>query len=183
MIIDLAFVVMLLIAVVKGLQKGLIIGVFSLLAFIVGLAAAMKLSSLAAGYLDDTTNLSARWLPVISFIAVFLIVVVLVNIGARLLEKTAEAMMLGAVNKIGGIFFYLFLETIIFSVLLFFFVQMHWLSDESIATSKVYKWVEPVGPWVINGIGKVFPMFKDLFHQLQEFFQGVADKASKAKTA
>jgi membrane protein required for colicin V production len=183
MIIDLAFLAMLVFAIIKGLQKGLIIGIFSLIAFIAGLAAALKLSSVVASYLDDSTNISTKWLPVLSFILVFVLVVALVNLGARLLEKTAEAMMLGFANKIGGIFFYLFLETIIFSVILFFFVQLKWVSDETIASSKVYPYVQPIGPWVIDGIGKVFPMFQDLFKDLQDFFEGVADKAAERKSA
>jgi membrane protein required for colicin V production len=182
MIIDLAFLAMLLFAIIKGLRNGLIIGIFSLIAFVVGLAAAMKLSSVVASYLHESTTISTKWLPVLSFILVFILVAALVNLGARLLEKTAEAMMLGAVNRIGGIFFYLFLETIIFSVVLFFFVQLKWVSDDTIASSKVYPYVQPIGPWVINGIGKIFPMFQDLFKDLQQFFEGVAEKASDGKS-
>ena len=183
MVIDLAFLVMLLFAIIKGLQKGLIIGIFSLIAFIVGLAAALKLSSVVASYLDESTTISSKWLPVISFILVFVLVVALVSLGGRLLEKTAEAMMLGPANKIGGIFFYLFLETIIFSVILFFVVQLKWVSDETIATSKVYPYVQPIGPWVIDGIGKFIPTFQDLFKDLQDFFEGVADRAADGKSA
>jgi membrane protein required for colicin V production len=182
MIIDLAYLAMLLFAIIRGLQKGLIIGIFSLIAFVVGLTAAMKLSSVVASYLHDSTHISSKWLPFLSFILVFFLVVALVNLGARLLEKTAEAMMLGAVNKIGGIFFYLFLETIIFSIILFFFVQLKWVSDETIASSKVFPYVQPIGPWVINGIGKVFPMFQDLFKDLQQFFERLAEKASEGKS-
>jgi len=183
MIIDLAFLVMLLFAIIKGLQKGLIIGLFSLIAFIVGLAAALKLSSVVASYLSNSTTISSKWLPVISFILVFILVVALVNLGARLLEKTAEIMMLGAVNKIGGIIFYLFLETLIFSVILFFFVQLKWVSNSTIMSSKVYPYVQPIGPWVINGIGSVFPMFEGLFKDLQQFFEGLSEKASWQKSA
>jgi len=183
MIIDLAFLVMLLFAIIKGLQKGLIIGLFSLIAFIIGLAAALKLSSVVASYLENSTTISSKWLPVISFILVFILVVALVNLGARLLEKTVEAMMLGAVNKIGGIIFYLFLETVIFSVILFFFVQLKWVSNSTIASSKVYPYVQPIGPWVINGIGSVFPMFEGLFKDLQLFFEGLSEKASWQKSA
>ena len=91
-------------------------------------------------------------------------------------------MMLGPANKIGGIFFYLFLETIIFSVILFFFVQLKWVSNDTISSSKVYAYVQPIGPWVINGIGQIFPMFQDLFKELQDFFEGVAEKAADGKS-
>ena len=39
--IDIAFAIILIIACIKGYQKGLIIAVFSIIAFIIGLAAAL----------------------------------------------------------------------------------------------------------------------------------------------
>ena len=74
MIIDFIFAVLIVLAVIKGFQKGLIVAVFSLLAFIVGLAAAMKLSAVVAGYLGQSIKVSEQWLPGIAFFIVFIIV-------------------------------------------------------------------------------------------------------------
>ncbi|MFZ1856027.1 MAG: CvpA family protein, partial [Chitinophagaceae bacterium] len=51
MLIDLIFAVILVLAILKGYQRGLVIGLFSLVAVIIGLAAAMKLSTVVAGYI------------------------------------------------------------------------------------------------------------------------------------
>ncbi len=53
MIIDIAFALLMVLAIFKGLRKGLILGIFSLLAFLIGLAAALKLSAVVAVYLND----------------------------------------------------------------------------------------------------------------------------------
>lgn len=82
MIIDVVVAAILLMAIVKGYQRGLIIALFSVLAFIAGIAAALKLSSTVAVWLGQSTNLGARWLPFVSFCIVFLGVVVLVRLGA-----------------------------------------------------------------------------------------------------
>ncbi|HMW27400.1 MAG TPA: CvpA family protein, partial [Ferruginibacter sp.] len=66
MLIDLAFGVLMLLAIFKGYQKGFVIAVFSLLAFIIGLAAALKLSTVVAAYLHDSTSISVRWLPLVA---------------------------------------------------------------------------------------------------------------------
>ena len=79
MLIDVVFLLLLLMAFVKGLRKGFIIAVFSLVGFILGLAVAVKLSAVAAGYIGRAVNVSERWLPLIAFIAVFIAVVILVN--------------------------------------------------------------------------------------------------------
>src|SRR5256885_793509 len=84
----------------KGLRKGLIIAVFSLLGFFIGLTAALKLSSVVADYIGTITNITQRWLPFIAFILVFIIVVFLVRLGAKMLEKVLQIAMLGWLNKL-----------------------------------------------------------------------------------
>src|SRR5688572_5269635 len=103
MIIDLFIAVLLVLAIIKGFSRGLIVGLFSLVAVIIGLAAALKLSAVVAGYIGNTVKVSENWLPVISFIVVFLIVILLVRLGAKAIEKTVELALLGWVNKLGGI--------------------------------------------------------------------------------
>lgn len=172
--IDIIYLIVILIAVVKGIRRGFIIAVFSVVGLIIGLAAAMKLSAAAAVYLTDSVSISSKWLPFISFILVFLLAVLLVRLAANLLQKTVEIALLGWLNRLAGAIAYALLYTIVFSILLFFAEQLNLLKEESIAGSKVYSWVKPVGPYVINGIGNVFPFFQNMFHELQEFFEKVS---------
>lgn len=163
-------------AVFKGLSKGFIVAVFSVLAFIIGLAAAMKLSTVVAGYLGSSTNISAKWLPFISFLAVFLLVVMLVRLVAKLIEKSVEFALLGWLNRFLGIVLYAALYITIFSILLFYAVQMNLLKAETILASRTYSFIEPWGPYAINGLGAVIPWFKDMFEELKQFFAGVSEK-------
>lgn len=165
-----------LIAIFKGFSKGLILGIFSLLAFIIGLAAALKLSAIVAHHLETSTGSTAKWLPVLSFMLVFIVVVVVVNLGARIIKKTISLAMLGWLDKIGGIVLYVILYTIIFSVILFFAEKIFLVKPETIAASSVHDYVLPWGPKVINNLGKIIPVFKDLFTQLQSFFENIGHK-------
>ena len=99
MMIDIIALVILLLAIFTGFRKGLIIAVFSFLAFFVGLAAALKLSTVAAAYLGRNVNISERWLPVLAFFAVFVIVVLLVRLGARLLNRTTRRVALTEIGR------------------------------------------------------------------------------------
>jgi membrane protein required for colicin V production len=178
MFIDIVFAIMLVMACIKGYSKGLIIALFSVLAFIVGLAAAMKLSTVAADYLKSNLNIGAQWLPFLSFILVFLAVVLLVRWGAKLIEKTVSFAMLGWVNKIGGIALYVALYTIILSIILFYAQKINLVNAETIASSKTYGFIQPWGPKAIDGLGVVLPWFKNMFGELQQFFDGVKTKVS-----
>ncbi len=174
--IDIIFAIIIIIAIVKGYQKGLIIALFSIIALIAGLAAATKLSAIMAMYLQHNTTVASNWLPVISFALVFFLVVFLVHLGGKLIEKTFEMALLGWANRIGGILLYVILYTIIYSVCLFYSEKMNVFEKATIEGSQSYSFVAPLGPKVINGLGKLLPLFKDTFSQLEAFFDGVANK-------
>ncbi len=176
MIIDIAYLFVMIIAVFKGLSKGFIVGIFSLLAFIIGLAAALKLSAVVAVYLQNHVTSSSRWLPVLSFAIVFIIVVMLVSFGAKLLKKVVDIALLGWLDRLGGIALYFIIYTIIFSVVLFFAEKIFLIKLDVINASAVYKYVAPWGPYVINNLGKIIPLFKDMFAQLENFFGAFAKK-------
>ena len=119
MLIDITFAFLMLVAAIKGLRKGLILGIFSAIGFIIGLAAALKLSAVVATYLGKNVISATKWLPFISFFLVFMIVVFLVGLGARFIRKTIDLAMLGWIDRLGGMVLYLIIYTIIGSVLLF----------------------------------------------------------------
>lgn len=172
MIIDIIFLVLMGLAIFKGGSKGLIVALFSILGFIVGLAAALKLSAVVASKIAPGSN--APWLPFLSFLIVFVAAMLLVRMGAKILEKSVEFVMLGWLNKLGGIVFYVLLYAIISSIFLFYLTQLHIISAETTTASYFYPYLKPLGPLVIEGLGKVIPWFKDMFATLQDFFGKLA---------
>ena len=174
--IDIIFAILILIAIFKGYRKGLIIALFSIAAFIVGIAAALKLSAAVATYLQNSINVSAKWLPFISFMLVFLVVAFLVNLGAKLIEKSFEMALLGWVNRIGGILLFIILYMIILSVFLFYAEKIHLFDAATIQSSRTFPYIKPWGPKVINGFGKIIPVFKDMFTQLETYFESLSTK-------
>ena len=176
MIIDAFFSILLILACLKGYQKGLIVALFSMVAFIAGLAAALKLSALVAAKISTSGTVSAKWLPVISFALVFLIVVLLVHLGAKMLQKSVEMVMLGWVNRLGGMIFYALLYSIVLSIFLFYAAQLHLIKNDTIAASLCYPFIKPLGPGIIDKLGIIIPFFKDMFSQLQHFFDTVSNK-------
>ncbi|MES2429984.1 MAG: CvpA family protein [Bacteroidota bacterium] len=176
--IDIVFAILMVVAIIKGYQKGLIIALFSVVGFIIGIAAAVKLSAAVAVYLQDHSATPARWLPILSFTIVFIIVVLLVRIGAKLIEKTFQMVMLGWVNRIGGIILYMILYTIFLSIFLFYAAKINLISQSTIQSSQTYPYIAPWAPKVIDQFGKFIPIFKDMFTELESFFSSVSNKIS-----
>lgn len=174
--IDIIYAIIIVIAIFKGYRKGLIIAIFSIVAFIVGLAAALKLSATVAAYLQNSVSISGKWLPFLSFAMVFGLVAVLVGMGGKLIEKTFEMALLGWANRIGGILLFVILYTIIFSIFLFYAEKIHLFEEATIQSSKVFPFIKPWGPKVINAFGTILPIFKDMFTQLSNYFESLSPK-------
>ena len=178
MLIDFTFAALLILAIIKGYQKGFIIAIFSIIAFIIGLAAALKLSTAVAGYLKDSISVSAKWLPFIAFALVFFVVIILVRLGAKLIEKTFQAVMLGWLNRIGGILLYAVLYLIILSIFIFYAEKLQLLQQAAIESSQTYHFIQPWGHKVMDNFGRLIPVFKDMFTELGDFFNSLSNKIS-----
>jgi membrane protein required for colicin V production len=180
MILDIIVAIILIFAVIKGYRQGLIVALFSVVAFIIGLAAALKLSVVVAGYIGQAVKISDKWLPIISFAIVFLIVVLLVRLGARFIQKTVEFAMLGWLNRLSGILLYAGLYILIFSILIFYADQLGFIKPETKNESVTYAYIQPWGPKLMEGLGKIIPIFKGMFNDLEDFFDGVSKQVPPA---
>lgn len=179
--IDIFVLVLLAIAVFKGWQKGLVVGLFSLLAIVIGAAAALKLSGIAGVYMTDAFPNLAKWIPFLSFILVFVLVVIAVRLIAKFIEETLEWSMLGWLNKMGGIFFFVILYMLVASIALFYLNKLGLVSDTAKDASLTYSILAPLAPTIMDGLGKLIPIFKDLFGELEKAFESLAESAHNAK--
>lgn len=177
MAIDIIFLILMILAVFKGMSRGFIFAVFSLLAFVIGLAAALKLSATVARYLHSQTSINGYWLPVLSFAIVFISVALIIRWAAALVKKTVRLAFLGWADTLAGIVLYAVIYLMVFSVILFFANRVHLVTPQLRAASKTYFFIEPFGPRVISFVGKFLPFFSHMFSDLTRFFEGVSKKA------
>jgi len=180
MLLDIIFALVVILAMIRGYQRGLIVGVFSFIALFIGLAAAIKLSTVVAARLSDSDKVSEQWLPLLAFALVFLVVVLIVHLIARVIEKSIQFAMLGWVNRLGGMIFYIALYVTVFSVVLFYLEQMKFIRPATIERSVTYFFVQPWGPRAINSFAALVPTFENMFHDLQDFFGNLGQRMAQA---
>lgn len=168
--IDIILIALFGLAIFKGLSKGAVGAVFSILGWLVGLAAALKLSVVVAHWLESQAHLDARWVPFLAFLVVFVGAMMLVRMVAGVLEKTLEMAWLGWANKLIGVVCYLVLYGMGISIVLFYLQQLVWVKPETIANSKFWPWLAPFGPTAIDGLGQMIPWFSHMFEELKDFF-------------
>jgi len=174
MAIDIIFAILLLMAIFKGLQRGMLVALFSVFAFVAGLAAAIKFSAFVSVYLRDDLHMTSRWVPVLGFLLIFLAVVLVVRWLADLVEMAIDFGLMEWLNKLGGATLYVLLYISIYSVLLFYATQSGIIGRHTIQASRTYGFIEPWGPAVMNEVGRLIPFFRDMFGQLEAFFGGLA---------
>lgn len=174
MIIDIIFALLIVLAIIKGVRKGLVLAVFSFIAIIIGLAAALKLSATVAVWLQHNTNIGMQWLPLLSFVIIMVAVALLVRWCASLIEVGLDLVLMGWLNKIGGVLLYVMLYITILSVCLFYAQQMNLLQAQTFQESRSYWFIAPWGPKAIDALAVVIPFFRNMFGELQQFFGSLA---------
>lgn len=105
-VIDIVILIILVIAFVRGVIKGLFVEIAGILALILGIYAAINYSYKIAFYVKQIiVDWSDQTYRVIAFVLTFLLVVLLVIFIGKLLTKLADITALGLVNKLlGGVF-------------------------------------------------------------------------------
>lgn len=176
MTIDVLFIVFLLLAIFRGLRHGFIIAVVSTAAWMIGIAAAIKLSAVVAAYGKTHMHLPPRWLPVLAFLLVFLVVIIGLRAIAKLIERAVDLAMMGWLNKVMGVLLYAFLFITTLSVLLFYAVQLHLIAPRTLTASVTYPYIQPWGRVTIDEFGKFVPWFEGMFTQLEDFFGQIGQR-------
>lgn len=172
MAIDVIYLILLGLFMIRGYNKGVVVALFSFIAIILGVMGALKLSGSVSRLLFS----DSQWAPFLTYIIVFVLIVWLVRLGARMIEKTFEAVALGFVNKLSGALLYGLLVTFVFSSLLWLLNQMGLIKPETQAQSKVYALIEPFAPHLFSLIGRLFPFAQTVFQDLEHFFDRINDK-------
>ena len=176
MILDVIGIILIVLFFIRGYMKGFILAAFSVLAILLGIICALKLSQAFAAWMLAKGYVSSGWVQVVSYIAMFVAVVIVVNLLGRLLQKAVEGLMLGFINKLIGGVLYAFLGIILWSSLLWIGNKMSIITPQTIAASKTFSWLSQVAPWFFQQAGHLLPFVKDTFSKLDHFFDSVNQK-------
>jgi membrane protein required for colicin V production len=169
MIIDVIYLILLILFLVRGYRKGIVVALFAVISIIIGIFCALKFSGLIAGWLFKDAKGSA-WIPFFSYIIVFVLTVWLIRLGANAIGKLMDAVFIGWLNRLAGAILYAFLITLIFSTFLWFVNGIGIIKASTVADSRSYSFLVKFAPEVFSMIGKLLPFMKDCFHDLSVVF-------------
>ncbi len=176
MALDVTGLIIILLFFIRGYTRGLIVAAFSVIAILLGILCALKLSQSFAAWLLLKGYMTSAWAPMLSYIILFVGVVILVRLIAKMLQSAVEGMMLGTVNKLAGGALYALLGAVVWSSILWIGGRMNMFSPDLIAASVSYSWLSRLAPCFFEFAGHLLPFAKDVFSNLQQFFDQINKK-------
>jgi membrane protein required for colicin V production len=150
--IDLIILLVFAWAAFRGFTKGLVVMVAAFIALIIGIWGAVKFSGIVAGWLVNTMNVSSPYMHLVSFTVTFLGIVIVINIAAFLLSRLLDAIALGFINRLLGVFFGILKMALLLSVLFLIInainARYEFLPEEEVENSRLYNPVAKLAPGI-----------------------------------
>lgn len=163
--LDIIIAIILFLFGFKGLKKGLIYEVVSLIALAIGIWGAMHFSDFTAAHLSEFIEMNPKYINTIAFVLTFIILVILVNLIGKLATKLAKSMNMGFINKLGGFLFGAAKGILLCSLLLMVlnnFQLLGLVKEDVKQESLMYPFIEKTVPYVYQGFDLVKDVVKDL---------------------
>ncbi len=155
-LLDIILGIILIMAFVSGMKKGLFVTLASLIGLILGIIGALYFSDFAAGYLYKWFNWSEQTVNITARAITFVAIVILISWAGKFLTKMADFAFLGVFNKILGGVFNALIAAFIVSVLFMFFnfwnPTDYVIPKEKKDNSYLYKPVASLAPLVLPHI-------------------------------
>lgn len=165
MVIDIIALILLVLALFKGWTKGLVMAVFTFVAYLLALFVAFKFSGWVAAHYFQELNQDGQWASIFSFVVVMIVVMIAVRMLGKLLEKTLEIMMLGVWNKIAGILLFGLVYFSVYSVFLVYAERFSFIKTDFISSSHSGNHLMDWGSGVVSAFGDWIPELKSLFNK------------------
>jgi membrane protein required for colicin V production len=172
MVIDIVIGVILAWAAYRGFSKGLIYQATTLAALLLGILGAIRFSDYVAFLLFKNFQFEGPYVTLIAFVLTFFIIILLVHLVGKLLDRTIELIALGFVNRITGLLFSVLKMAFIVSVVLNLLNSINYnnaiISEEKINESKLYTPVTALAPLL-------FPYFRHEFNKHRDNLEPETD--------
>jgi len=177
-IIDICILVILGFFGIKGLIRGIILEVFTLIGLLIGYILALREMSTVTGFVVKYIAIPELIMNSLAFLIIFLAVIFVFRWLAGLLRKFAEWSLIVWVDKIGGLAFGVFKGSLIASLVILLISllpvpeKVQQVQDKSV----LFKPVRAVAPAVFNLFEKTFPETKDFYDEVKEGFKESSDE-------
>lgn len=148
--LDIILIIFLGLSFIHGFRKGFVLELATLVALILGVWTGFYFADFMSGWLERIFDYHGKYINIISFIIIFVGVIILVQLLARIIEKALKLVALGFLNKLAGAVFSVAKTFFILSILIYFLNriddQHRIIKDESRKQSTLFTFTESIAP-------------------------------------
>ena len=141
---------------ISGFKKGFIIEVSGMIALGVGITGAFKFSGILGNYLVIYIDWEPKIIQIVSFILLFIGIVYIISLFAKMLTKALKVILLGGINRLLGALFGTLKWMLILCALTLVFKEVNQiltlLEDSVLKTSFSYTILKEMGEFLFNWI-------------------------------
>jgi membrane protein required for colicin V production len=137
--LDIIIAVSLLYGLIKGFSNGLVKEVTSLLALFIGVYVAINFSEYLEPKFIDILDGYQEFVPVLAFGILFLVSVLCIKALGFIIDKLTKALALGIFSRVLGGVFGVLKVVVIFSFLLFFFIDYNLVNKQAKEDSVLFE--------------------------------------------
>jgi membrane protein required for colicin V production len=166
MVLDVFCILFLVLAMYKGITRGFIRALLSLVAFVIGWILASLFAGKVGVYLQEHGMQDNKWVPLLSFLMVMIATFIGIHLLGKALDKMTEMLMMGWLNKLAGVLLYVLLYTLLMSTLLYFSERIHLVEKKDMEKSLTYPYMSKWAPVIWEKIGEIVPYIKEIPNQL-----------------
>lgn len=167
-IVDIVILLILVLGAFRGFQKGLLLEVIGLVAFFLGIWGGFRLMPLGVDFLERFLDFKGL-LPFISFIIIFIGIVLAVNLLGMVLKKTIDMTILGSFDDLAGSLAGVLKWAISISFLIWLLGFFNFsLGVEYTEGAVIYPFIASLAPWLIETISTVMPFVKEFFDTVEK---------------
>jgi len=153
-VIDIILAVILVAAAINGFVKGFFIELASIASLILGIWAAVEFSGFVRNWLSKYIDWSADAIKLVSFVLIFVFVVLVVHLVATLTEKFVRAIALSIFSRLGGAIFGVLKTAFILSIIMIVIFKIENFTGRIIPEkekmgSKLYGPIENIAPNIL----------------------------------
>ncbi len=171
--LDLIILAPILFGAYQGYKKGFVLEVIAILSFILAIIGGFKLMHWGMDTLDVYFDISGDLLPYISFIVIFILIILAVNLIGKGFKKIIDLTLLGSLDNLAGAMLAILKWAFGISILLWLSASFGLELDASwTAGSFLYEKIISFAPALVEYVTMVIPFTHDLFDHIQQLLSG-----------
>ena len=167
--LDLFLIFVLLFSAYKGYQKGLLVAIFSFVAFFLGLLIAIKFTApISVRFFSESVYF--EWIAIVIFIVIFSILILGIHLLSKAFKMILDFTPFGILDNILGAGLNIFKISFVISMLFWVIESLGIdISNQYINNSIILGYIKPFAPKIFELIGFFIPHFKEIFDMLDLF--------------